>query len=67
MNAKEIGATIKSRRQGLHIKQQDLADLAGVNINTIVATERGVGNPKIETLLAICNVLGLQTVVKLKD
>ncbi len=67
MNAKEIGAVIKSRRQELQIKQQDLADLAGVNINTIVATERGMGNPKIETLIAICDVLGLQTVVKLKD
>lgn len=67
MNTKEIGAVIKSRRQELQIKQQDLADLAGVNINTIVATERGMGNPKIETLIAICDVLGLQTVVKLKD
>ncbi len=67
MNIEEIGAVIKSRRQDLQIKQQDLADLAGVNINTIVATERGTGNPKIETLIAICDVLGLQTVVKLKD
>lgn len=67
MNIKEIGQVIKSRRQGLKIRQQELADLAGVNINTIVAMERGVGNPKIETLLATCEVLGLQSVVKLKD
>ena len=67
MNIEEIGKVIKSRRQSLKIKQQELADLAGVNINTIVATERGMGNPKIETLLAICDVLGLQTIVKLKD
>lgn len=67
MNIKEIGQVIKSRRQSLKIKQQELTDLAGVNINTIVATERGMGNPKIETLLAICDVLGLQTIVKLKD
>ncbi len=67
MNAKEIGAVIKSRRQELQIKQQDLADLSGVNINTIVAAERGMGNPKIDTLISICDVLGLQTVVKLKD
>ncbi|MDE5574170.1 MAG: helix-turn-helix domain-containing protein [Bacteroidales bacterium] len=67
MNTKEIGQVIKSRRRDLKIKQQELADLAGVNINTIVAIERGVGNPKIETLLAICEVLGLQSIVKLKD
>ncbi len=67
MNTKEIGQVVKLRRQELKIKQQELADLAGVNINTIVAIERGVGNPKIETLLATYEVLGLQSVVKLKD
>ena len=67
MNIEEIGKFIKTRRQSLKIKQQELADLAGVNINTIVSTERGMGNPKIETLLAICDVLGLQTIIKLKD
>ena len=55
MNIKEIGAVIKSRRQELQVKQQDLADLVGVNIITIVATKSGLGNPKIETLLAICS------------
>ncbi len=51
----------------LKIKQQELADLAGVSINTLVAVERGTGNPRIETLLSVCNVLGLQLVTKLKD
>lgn len=67
MNREEIGKAIKSRRQSLKVTQQELADLADVNINTVVAIERGTGNPKIETLLAICDVLGLQTIVKLKD
>lgn len=67
MNTKEIGSVIKSRRHDLHITQQELADLAEVNINTIVAVERGAGNPKLETLIAISDVLGLQTIVKLKD
>lgn len=34
MNAKEIGALIKSRRQELQIQQQGWTDLTGVNINT---------------------------------
>lgn len=67
MNFIEIGEIIKQRRHRLKINQQDLADLADVNINTIVAIERGSGNPKIETLLAVCHVLGLQINVKLKD
>ena len=65
MNA--IGIQIKNRRQELRINQQELADLAGVSINTVVALERGTGNPRIATLTAICDVLGLQILTKLKD
>lgn len=67
MNTKEIGVIIKKRRQYLKVKQQELADLAGVGINTLVAIERGQGNPKLETLFAILDTLGLQVEIRLKD
>ena len=67
VNMEMLGKQIKSRRQVLKIKQQELADLADVSINTIVAVERGKGNPQMETLLSICHVLGLEIVAKLKD
>lgn len=67
MNTKEIGIQIKVRRKELHIRQQELADLAGVGINTLVAIERGEGNPKLMTLLAVLDTLGLQLKVHLKD
>lgn len=67
MNTKEIGTVIKERRQSLKVKQQELADLAGVGINTLVAVERGQGNPKLETLLSVLDTLGLQVDIKLKD
>ena len=67
MNTKEIGTVIKERRQSLKVKQQELADLAGVGINTLVAIERGQGNPKLETLLSVLDTLGLQVDIKLKD
>lgn len=60
MNSKEIGKTIKARRQALGVTQQTLADLADVGINTLVAIERGQGNPKLETLLTVLDTLGLQ-------
>ena len=44
---KTIGAEIKKRRKELQINQQTLADLAGVGINTLVAIERGTGNPSL--------------------
>ena len=67
MNTKEIGVIIKKRRQYKKVKQQELADLAGVGNNTLVAIERGQGNPKLETLLAILDTLGLQVEIRLKD
>lgn len=66
-NVKEIGSIVKQRRQALKVNQQDLADLAGVGINTLVAVERGQGNPKLETLLNILDTLGLQMNITLKD
>ncbi|MBR5199440.1 MAG: helix-turn-helix transcriptional regulator [Bacteroidales bacterium] len=57
---KNIGIQIRERRKSLKITQQELADLAGISINTVVAAERGQGDPKISTYLAICNVLGLK-------
>ena len=65
--SKTLGEEIKVRRTVLKIRQQELADLAGVSINTVVAIERGTGNPRIETLVSVCDVLGLQIVTKLKD
>lgn len=67
VNTKEIGTLIKNRRQSLKVKQIELSELAGVGINTLVAIERGQGNPKLETLLSILDTLGLQVDIKLKD
>ncbi len=62
---KTLGMQIKERRKAIKITQKELADLAGISINTVVAAERGQGDPKISTYLAICNVLGLKLIVQL--
>ena len=62
---KTLGMQIKERRKALKITQKELADLAGISINTVVAAERGQGDPKISTYLAICNVLGHELIVQL--
>ena len=53
VNMEEIGKIIKERRKSLKVNQLELSKLAGVGINTLVAIERGEGNPKLETLLSI--------------
>ena len=66
VNTKEIGTYIKERRQSLNINQLELSELAGVGINTVVAIERWQANPKLETLLAVADTLGLQVEIRLK-
>jgi y4mF family transcriptional regulator len=66
MTQQEIGNAIKDRRKKLGVNQQTLADLASVAVNTVVAIERGEGNPQLSTLLTILDTLGLQLDVNTK-
>ena len=67
MNLIQLGETIKQRRQRLNIRQNDLADLAGVGLRSLVAIENGRGNPSFETLAKIVDVLGLELTLALKS
>lgn len=64
---KRIGEVIKQRRSKLGITQLTMAQLAGVGINTVVSIERGEGNPRLSTLNAIAQTLGLQLDLKLRE
>ena len=66
MSNTHIGTALKQRRKSLRVTQPELADLAGVHINTLYKIERGQGNPTIETIDRIAAVLGmeLQLVIK---
>ena len=60
MDLKEIGYAIKQRRRALGVNQRTTSELSGVAVNTLVAIERGEGNPQMSTLLDILDTLGLQ-------
>jgi len=60
MLVSEIGEKIKDRRDTLGITQPDLAEMAGVNINTIYNIESGRGNPTLSKLNNILNILGME-------
>ncbi len=66
MDLKEIGHIIKERRATLVVNQRTVSELSGVAVNTLVAIERGEGNPQITTLLNILETIGLQLGVKPK-
>lgn len=62
-----IGEQIRFRRKELMITQPNLADIAGISVNTLYKIERGQANPTIEVLGKILDVLGLEITVGIKQ
>ena len=67
MSLFDIGNSIRNRRKELKVNQRTVADLSGVAVNTVVAVERGEGNPQLSSLLAILDTLGLQIDITIKQ
>lgn len=63
----EISDTLRKRRKTLGITQASLADLAGVNTNTIIRIENGKINPRIGVVRRIAAVLGMELVLMVKQ
>ncbi|MCK5519580.1 MAG: helix-turn-helix transcriptional regulator [Candidatus Marinimicrobia bacterium] len=61
-----FGKILKKRRKELKITQPHLAELAGVSTNTIYKMERGQGNPTLEVLSKITDVLGMELILEVK-
>ena len=61
-----IGKRIKERRKTLRVSQAQLAELAGISVNTLYKIEREQTNPTLETLTKIANVLGLEVCLQVK-
>ena len=55
-----IGDILQSRRKARKISQEQVADIAGISPRTLRDIEKGIANPELETLMKICNVLGMQ-------
>ena len=67
MHLKAIVQTIKQRRAELDVTQELLAELSGVGLRTLKGLEAGKGNPTLETLLKIAEVLGLELKLEVKQ
>ncbi len=61
-----IGKSIKERRKTLRVTQPQLAELAGISVNTLYKIERGQANPTLHTLKKIANVLGMEVSFQVK-
>ena len=58
---------MKSRRKALSLSQQDLAEMAGIGLSTIKDIERGQGNPSLDTILKILEVLGVEIIFQVRQ
>ncbi len=67
MHFEELIKIIKERRVSLQVTQESLAELSGVGLRTLKQLESGKGNPTLQTLQKIVDVLGLEVSLKLKN
>ena len=66
MLVEQLGETIRKRRKELSITQPHLAELAKISTNTLYKLERGQGNPSLEVLNKLAEVLGMDLILEVK-
>jgi len=66
MHQKELIKILKDRREALKVTQEYLAELSGVGLRTLKSIETGKGNPTIETLNKLADVLGMELKLEVK-
>jgi transcriptional regulator with XRE-family HTH domain len=66
MHSENLINTIKKRRENLKVNQENLAKLSGVGLRTLKQFESGKGNPTLQTIQKIADVLGLEVCLKVK-
>jgi transcriptional regulator with XRE-family HTH domain len=66
MLVKDFGESLKERRRELGITQPHLAELAEISVNTLYKLEKGQGNPSLEVLTKLAEVLGMELIFQVK-
>ncbi|MDS1310396.1 helix-turn-helix transcriptional regulator [Marinobacter xiaoshiensis] len=62
---KELPELLATRRESLNMTPAEVAELSGVSPTTYRSIERGSGNPRIQTLQTVCDVLNVKIWVDL--
>jgi len=66
MHFKKIIKDIKERREVMNVTQETVAELAGVGLRTLKQLEGGKGNPTLQTLQKIADVIGMEVCLQVK-
>lgn len=67
MNLLKVGEFFRKRRGALGLRQEDLAQMSGINMRTIQHLEAGKGNPSFVTLERLARILGVEIVLQIKE
>ena len=67
MNLDTIGKQIRNYRMAKKLRQEDLAEQAGLSVNYIGMVERGEKIPSLETFITLLNVLEVSADMVLAD
>lgn len=52
--------TIKQIRLSKSLTQQQVAFKSGLNLNTYICIEKGLGNPRLDTIIALAKALDIK-------
>ena len=63
----QLADLLVSRRKELSIKQEELSEITSVALRTIRDLEKGLGNPSLDTIQKLMEVLGIELVFRLKN
>jgi transcriptional regulator with XRE-family HTH domain len=66
MHINDLIQTIKERRQILKVTQETLAEISGVGLRTLKQFESGKGNPTLQTLQKLADVLGMEICLQVR-
>lgn len=61
--AQILGERVREQRLKFALSQDDVANLAGLNVSNYGKIERGLSNPTFHTVLRIASVLGIDPAV----
>jgi transcriptional regulator with XRE-family HTH domain len=67
MHFEKLIIRIKERREELHVTQENLSELSGVGLRTLKQFESGKGNPTLQTVSKLAEVLGLELTFQVKQ
>lgn len=67
MSELELSNLVKTQRQKKGLSRSKLSAMTGLHINTIVNVESGKSMPKFESVMKLCEALGVEIQFKIME